>query len=340
MNRPYQGHVMEKGSMFEKVIRRFSGVRILVLGDIMLDRFIWGNVTRISPEAPVPVLVVEKETFLLGGAANVVNNIHSLGGQASLCGVVGDDEMGRKVMQKLGEMGIERQGVLIEPGRQTTVKTRIIAHHQQVIRIDRETARQPETSSVRTLSGYLEKSIKGFHGIILSDYEKGLLTKNLVRHAIRAAGGAGRFVMVDPKIKNFFLYRGATVITPNTGEASSASGIPITDASSLHRAGGILLKRLKCDAMVITRGEDGMAVFEPRKRPLLVQTKAREVYDVTGAGDTVIGTMALALGAGGSIRKAAELANHAAGIVVGKVGTATVDQEELINVIKESRRSQ
>lgn len=322
--------------MFERIIRKFSGVRILVVGDIMLDRFIWGNVTRISPEAPVPVLVVEKETFLLGGAANVVNNIHSLGGKASLCGVVGDDEMGGKVIKKLGEMGIERQGVLIEPGRQTTVKTRIIAHHQQLVRIDREMTQHPKISTVRSLSEYLKKNIKGFDGIILSDYGKGLLTKNLVRDAIRRADGFGKFVMVDPKTKNFFFYRGATVITPNTGEASSASGIPITDESSLNRAGGILLKRLRCDAMVITRGEDGMAVFEPLQRPLLVPTKAKEVYDVTGAGDTVIGTMALALGAGGSIRKAAELANHAAGIVVGKVGTATVGQEELIKVIKES----
>lgn len=326
--------------MFEKIIRKFSGVRILVVGDIMMDRFIWGNVTRISPEAPVPVLVVEKETFLLGGAANVVNNILSLGGQASLCGVIGDDEMGGKVIHKLGEAGIRLQGVMIEPGRQTTVKTRIIAHHQQVIRIDRETTRRPNISTLRTLSGYLQKNIKEFDGIILSDYGKGLLTKSLVRHAIRTAEKVGRFVMVDPKIKNFFLYRGATVITPNTGEASSASGIPITDESSLNKAGGILLKRLRCSAMVITRGEDGMAVFEPRKKPLLVPTKAREVYDVTGAGDTVIGTMALALGAGGSIRKAVELANHAAGIVVGKVGTATVDQEELVSIIREFRRTE
>ena len=324
--------------MFERIIKKFSGVRILVVGDIMLDRFIWGDVSRISPEAPVPVVVVDKETFLLGGAANVVNNIYSLGGKASLCGVIGDDEMGQKVIQRLSEMGIERSGISIEPGRQTTVKTRIIAHHQQLVRIDRETTQHPKVSTLRSLSEYLKRNIKSFDGVILSDYGKGLLTRGLVQDVIRKARQTGKFVMVDPKIKNFFFYRGATVVTPNTGEASSASRISITDEASLNRAGRNLLKRLRCDALVITRGEDGMAIFEPHQKPFLVPTEAREVYDVTGAGDTVIGTMALALGAGASIRRAAELANHAAGIVVGKVGTATVDQEELTSVMKERFR--
>jgi D-beta-D-heptose 7-phosphate kinase/D-beta-D-heptose 1-phosphate adenosyltransferase len=324
--------------MFERIIKKFSGVRILVVGDIMLDRFIWGDVSRISPEAPVPVVVVDKETFLLGGAANVVNNIYSLGGKASLCGVIGDDEMGQKVIQRLSEMGIERSGISIEPGRQTTVKTRIIAHHQQLVRIDRETTQHPKVSTLRSLSEYLKRNIKSFDGVILSDYGKGLLTRGVVRDVIRKARQTGKLVMVDPKIKNFFFYREATVVTPNTTEASSASRISITDEASLNRAGRNLLKRLRCDALVITRGEDGMAIFEPHQKPFLVPTEAREVYDVTGAGDTVIGTMALALGAGASIRRAAELANHAAGIVVGKVGTATVDQEELTSVMKERFR--
>lgn len=324
--------------MFERIIKKFSGVRILVVGDIMLDRFIWGDVSRISPEAPVPVVVVDKETFLLGGAANVVNNIYSLGGKASLCGVIGDDEMGQKVIQRLSEMGIERSGISIEPGRQTTVKTRIIAHQQQLVRIDRETTQHPKVSTLRSLSEYLKRNIKSFDGVILSDYGKGLLTRGVVRDVIRKARQTGKLVMVDPKIKNFFFYREATVVTPNTTEASSASRISITDEASLNRAGRNLLKRLRCDALVITRGEDGMAIFEPHQKPFLVPTEAREVYDVTGAGDTVIGTMALALGAGASIRRAAELANHAAGIVVGKVGTATVDQEELASVMKERFR--
>ncbi len=321
--------------MFEKIIRNFSKVRILVVGDIMLDRFIWGGVSRISPEAPVPVVVVEKETFLLGGAANVVNNIHSLGGKVSLCGVIGDDEIGRKIMQRLDEMGIERQGVMVESGRQSTVKTRIIAHHQQLLRIDRETIHPPTGRTVQILLKYLNGHLGTFNGIILSDYGKGLLTRGLIHHTIRLARERKRYVMVDPKVKNFFFYREATVVTPNTNEASSASGITITDEASLEKAGKMLLKRLKCEALVITRGEEGMAIFEPHQKPFLVPTEAREVYDVTGAGDTAIATMALAFGAGAPIRMAAELANHAAGIVVGKVGTATVEQKELILAIKE-----
>lgn len=324
--------------MFEKIIKKFSNVRILVAGDIMMDRFIWGGVSRISPEAPVPVVVVEKETFLLGGAANVVNNIHALGGKVSLCGVIGDDEMGQRITQKLDDMGIERSGVRVEPGRQTTVKTRIIAHQQQLVRIDRETTQPPRASTLRALSDYLEQNIRHVDGIVLSDYGKGLLTQGVIRRAIRTAREARKFVMVDPKVKNFFFYKGATVVTPNTGEASSASRISITDEASLNRAGRFLLNRLRCEALVITRGEEGMAIFEPHRKPLLVSTEAKEVYDVTGAGDTVIATMALALGAGASIRKAAELANHAAGIVVGKVGTAAVHPEELIEAMREGYR--
>lgn len=321
--------------MLEKILKGFAKVNILVIGDIMMDRFIWGKVSRISPEAPVPVVLVEKETFLLGGAANVVNNIHSLGGKVSLCGVVGDDETGQKIINKLTEMGIGIHGIFLEQGRQTTVKTRIIAHQQQLVRIDRETTDHLSGSTFRNLSEFLKRNVEGFHGIILSDYGKGLLTRELIRSTIRRAREAKKFVLADPKLKNFFLYKGATVVTPNTAEASVASGIPIDDFSSLRKAGKILLKRLRCDVLVITRGEEGMAIFEPHQEPLLVPTVAKEVYDVTGAGDTVIGTMALALGAGARVIDAANLANFAAGIVVAKVGTATVHQEELMKVIRE-----
>jgi len=321
--------------MLEKILSGFSQVKILVVGDIMMDRFIWGKVSRISPEAPVPVVAVEKETFLLGGAANVVNNIHALGGKVALCGVIGDDEMGQKIMKRLTEMGIGLHGIFVEGGRQTTTKTRIIAHHQQLVRIDRETADPTGLSTSRDLSQFLKKHVEDFDGVILSDYGKGLLTKELIRATIRGAREAKKFVMVDPKLKNFFYYKGATVVTPNAAEASAASGILINDLSSLKKAGRVLLKRLECDVLVITRGEEGIAIFEPHQEPLLVPTVAKEVYDVTGAGDTVIGTMALALGAEASVIEAARLANYAAGIVVGKVGTATVTQAELIRVIKE-----
>jgi D-beta-D-heptose 7-phosphate kinase/D-beta-D-heptose 1-phosphate adenosyltransferase len=321
--------------MLTKILNRFSKVKILVVGDIMIDRFIWGKVSRISPEAPVPVVLVDKETFLLGGAANVVNNIHALGGGVSLCGIVGDDEMSQKVFQKLNDMGIAAQGVFVGKGRQTTVKTRIIGHHQQLVRIDRETTEELKGPALRNISEFLKKNMDHFDGMVLSDYGKGLLTKELIRRTIRKAREEGKFVMVDPKVKNFYFYKGATVVTPNTAEASAASGVIIHDLPTLRKAGRLLLRRLNCDALVITRGEEGMAIFEPHQEPFLVPTVAKEVYDVTGAGDTVIGTMALALGAGAGVIEAAKLANFAAGIVVGKVGTATVHRDELMTVIKE-----
>jgi D-beta-D-heptose 7-phosphate kinase/D-beta-D-heptose 1-phosphate adenosyltransferase len=321
-------------SMLKTILARFSEAKILVVGDIMMDRFIWGNVSRISPEAPVPVVLIEKETLLLGGAANVVNNIHSLGGHVSLCGVIGDDEGGQRVLRELTQRGVDIRGLMIEEGRQTTTKTRIIAHQQQVVRIDRETTDFLKSSTFRDLSTFIDGHIKDFDGIILSDYGKGILTRELIRALIQRACETKRFVMVDPKLKNFFFYRGATVITPNTGEASAAAGVPITDLSSLKRVGKALLKRLRCEVLVITRGEEGMALFEPNQEPYLVPTVAREVYDVTGAGDTVIGTMALAMAAGVGVKDAARLANYAVGIVVGKVGTATVTQEELAREIE------
>jgi len=317
----------------------FSRVKILVVGDIMMDRSIWGKVSRISPEAPVPVVVVEKEDFNLGGAANVANNVHSLGGKVSLCGILGSDENGEKILQRLVEKDIETEGIFLEQERPTTVKTRIIAHHphyQQLVRIDRETTDHPKTSTFRKLSIFVTERMEDFDGVIISDYEKGLLTKSLIRAIIRKARKAKKFIMVDPKVRNFFSYRGATVVTPNTQEASEASRILMTGEPSVEKMGLRLLARLKCDALVITHGERGMIVFEPHQEPYAVPTVAREVYDVTGAGDTVIGTMALALGTGAGVRvkDAASLANYAAGIVVGKVGTATVTLEELRRAIR------
>jgi len=324
----------------ESILNGFSRVKLLVVGDIMMDRSISGRVSRISPEAPVPVVVVEKEDFNLGGAANVANNIRSLGGKVSLCGVMGGDENGQKILQKLVDKGIQTQGIFLEQGRQTTVKTRIIAHHphhQQLVRVDRETTDHLQATTFRNLSKFVTEKIEEFDGVIISDYGKGLLTKRLILTVIRRAKQAKKLIMVDPKLKNFFSYKGATVITPNTQEASEASRIPIIGESSVERMGKKLLKRLKCNALVITQGEKGMTIFEPHQEPYAVPTVAREVYDVTGAGDTVIGTMALALGAGASVKvkDAASLANYAAGIVVGKVGTAIATLEELRKVIKE-----
>lgn len=326
--------------MLKSILSKFSRVKILVVGDIMMDRFIWGKVSRISPEAPVPVVVVEKETFRLGGAANVVNNIHSLGGKVSLCGVMGDDEMGQKILRELTEKGIENHGLFIEEGRQTTVKTRIFANQQQVVRIDRERSDLLRMSTLQNLNEFLQKNIERFDGIILSDYGKGLLGRKLIQMIIKKGKESSQLIMVDPKLKNFFLYKGATVVTPNAKEASEASGIPVVDETSLIKVGKKLLRSLRCDVLAITRGEEGMAIFEPNQEPFFIHTVAKEVYDVTGAGDTVIGIMTLALATGASVRRAAEIANFAAGIVVGKMGTATVSQEELIKVITESKKGE
>jgi len=303
-----------------------------------MDRSILGKVSRISPEAPVPVIIAEKEDFNLGGAANVAHNIRSLGGIVSLCGVVGDDENGQKLYKKMIEKGIQAQGIFFEPGRQTTVKTRIIAHHphyQQLVRVDRETTDRLNISTSRNLTKFLKDKIMDFDGIIISDYGKGLLTKKLIQTIIERGKKSKRLIMVDPKLKNFFFYKGATVITPNTNEACEASRITAKDQSSVEKIGRNLLKRLKCNALVITQGEKGMTIFEPHQEPYPVPTVAKKVYDVTGAGDTVIGTMALALGTGPgvSVKDAASLANYAAGIVVGEVGTATVSKDELLKVI-------
>ena len=323
----------------ESILKRFPGVRLLVVGDIMMDRSIFGKVSRISPEAPVPVIIAEAEGFNLGGAANVAHNIRSLGGTVSLCGILGNDENGKKIRGRMVEKGIQTEGIFFEQGRQTTVKTRIIAHHphyQQLVRVDRETTDHPKASTFRNLSKFLTENMEDFDGVVFSDYGKGLLTRKLIQTIINKARQLRKLIMVDPKVKNFFFFKGATVITPNTNEASEASRIPVTDQVSIEKIGRSLLRRLKCHALVITQGEKGMTIFERDQGPYPVPTVAKEVYDVTGAGDTVIGTMALALGTGPhvSVKDAASLANYAAGIVVGKVGTAIVSSQELLREIR------
>ncbi len=324
----------------EKLLGQFPKVKNLVIGDVMMDRFIWGRVSRISPEAPVPVVLVDSndksETLSLGGAANVANNIQSLGGEVLLCGVVGDDEMGLKIREKLEEIGIRTEGIFTEKERQTTVKTRIFANQQQVVRIDRETIDHPKAHILEDLANFILGKIEDFDGIIISDYGKGVLNGTLIRAIIRKARKSRKPVLVDPKLRNYKFYKGATIVTPNTHEASEAARVPIVDRLSIEKIGGKLLKELECKALVITRGEEGMAIFEPHREPIYVRTEKVEVFDVTGAGDTVIGTMALALGAGARVIEAAKLANYAAGVVVGKMGTATATREDLIEAIKKT----
>jgi D-glycero-beta-D-manno-heptose-7-phosphate kinase len=323
---------------FMDYLKRFSRSSVLVVGDIMLDHFIWGKVSRISPEAPVPVVDIDHESLMLGGAANVLNNIRSLGGTAHLCGVIGHDEMGRRVVHELRELGVETSGVVVEEQRPTTVKTRVVAHSQQVVRFDREDRGQISRSTERLILRYALEKADGLGGIIVSDYSKGVVTKSLVRDLVRFAEGRGIPVAVDPKVGHFDYYKGATVVTPNNLEASQVSGIEIKDEDSLHAAGRKLLDRLKGRGVLITRGEHGMSLFEHGKNPVHIPTVAKEVYDVTGAGDTVIAVFTLALAAGASMTEAAFIANHAAGIVVGEVGTATVGIGELKNALKTRKR--
>jgi D-beta-D-heptose 7-phosphate kinase/D-beta-D-heptose 1-phosphate adenosyltransferase len=318
----------------ERLLRRLGEGRVLVVGDIIMDEFIWGKVDRISPEAPVPVVTVKKETQLLGGAANVVNNIRSLGGQAFLSGLVGGDERGRKILSLLEASGVDTGGVLIDPRRSTIVKTRIVAHSQQVVRFDRENQSPLSPGYAESLASYVREMIHSVDAVVIADYGKGVVTEQLVEAIVRISKQEGKVVALDPKIGRFHLYRDVTIVTPNSQEASMASGIEIINEHSLREAGQKLLDRFHSEVILITRGEDGMALFERGKEPIIVHTTAREVFDVTGAGDTVIGVMALALAVGANFSEAAVISNFAAGVVVGKVGTGTVSLEELRAAIR------
>jgi D-beta-D-heptose 7-phosphate kinase/D-beta-D-heptose 1-phosphate adenosyltransferase len=311
-------------------IDRFPASRVLVVGDIVLDHYIWGKVSRISPEAPVPVVNVTRENLLLGGATNVVQNIRALGGSVSVSGVIGQDDAGRQVQQLLRLQGIAADGLIIDDERPTTIKTRIIAHNQQVVRFDRETKDRIDKDVHRRIFEYVKQRVaQGLDAIVLSDYCKGVVTRELVRDIMRLAGKSGIIVSVDPKVSHFGMYRGVTILTPNAAEASTGAKIEIADEASLLKAGALLLKHLKSAAVLITRGEQGMSLFEQGRKVTHIPTVAREVYDVTGAGDTVIAALTLAMASGASMADAARIANYAAGIVVGIVGTATVKPEEL-----------
>jgi rfaE bifunctional protein kinase chain/domain len=313
-----------------KIVERFPRTNTLVVGDVMLDHYVWGNVSRISPEAPVPVVSVTKENVLLGAATNVVNNIHSLGGQVSICGAIGHDDAGRQLVHMLRGKGIHTDGLIVEEGRPTTIKTRVIAHSQQVVRFDRETKTGIEQDTHRRIFDYVRDRVRnGLDAVILSDYCKGVVTKDLVRDIVKLARKNGVIVSVDPKVNHFGMYRGVTILTPNTKEASIGAKLDIEDEASLLKAGRLLLKRLTCDAVLITRGEHGMSLFERGGRVTHIPTVAQEVFDVTGAGDTVISALTLAMSAGAGIVDAARISNYAAGIVVGVVGTACVKPEEL-----------
>ncbi len=317
-------------------LARFPACRILVAGDIMLDEYIWGTVRRISPEAPVPVVAVTRDTRALGGAANVAVNVAALGAKAVMAGLVGDDPAGRETVRLLRRWRIDSAAVVHDGGRPTTVKTRVIAHSQQVVRVDREKMDPPADKAREILHRKILAAIPGVDGVVLSDYRKGVLSKELVADVVAAARKRGIFVAVDPKRSDFSFYRGATLITPTRGEAEAAlGGKDISGDIEIRKAGRDLLRASRADAILITRGEEGMSLVE-RGRPATfnIPAQARQVFDVTGAGDTVIGTMAVAVAAGASLRDAALLANVAAGVVVGEVGTVPITAEKLDRALR------
>ena len=317
------------------IVKNFRNSRILVIGDLILDRYIWGKVRRISPEAPVPVVEVTDDNFMLGGSANVANNIITLGGEATVAGVAGKDRAGDVMRQLLDEKGIE--SMLFEDTRPTTMKTRVIAHNQQLVRFDKEEDKRISGKALENLVAFVRHATAEHTAVIISDYKKGVVSRELVRGILKSSPRQKRkFLAVDPKVGHFHYYKGVSLITPNLMEASQGSGVEIKDEPSLIKAGKILMKRLACSAVLITRGEEGMSLFE-RDRITHIPTVARHVYDVTGAGDTVIAAFTLAHASGATLREAAIIANHAAGIVVGEVGTAVVTPEKLRQSLSKDR---
>jgi len=326
---------MKKQKLFN-IIKKFDGKNVLVVGDIMLDRYVWGNVERISPEAPVPVVEVIKETQTLGGCGNVANNITSVGGNVRIITIVGNDIYAEELKKMLKEKKVNIDGVFLDNSRPTTVKTRIIAHNQQVVRVDKESRHQLNLQLFEKIKSYVLDIKNSIDAILISDYGKGVITKSLLSFLIKLAKKLDIPITVDPKIEHFLEYKHVTVLTPNLNEATLGMRLhkkPQTE-QEIYDLGRKILAKLKPEAVVITRGPDGMTLFE-KERIYHIPTRAKEVYDVTGAGDTVIAILTLCLAAGADFVSSCEISNFAAGIVVGKVGTATVTKEELINVIVE-----
>jgi D-beta-D-heptose 7-phosphate kinase/D-beta-D-heptose 1-phosphate adenosyltransferase len=315
------------------LVGRLPKTRILVVGDLMLDQFIRGGVSRISPEAPVPVVQVRSESFMPGGAGNVAHNLAALQARVEIIGLVGEDLAGRRLVDDLAAQGVETGRIVRDPDRVTSQKCRIIAEHQQVVRYDRETPRPLPASAEGAILRGLAEALPHAQAVLLSDYGKGIISPRVLKSAIDGARSLGIPVTVDPKIEHFGRYRGVDCITPNTSEAWS--GMRRTPApEGLNDLGWDILKALRARSVLITRGPDGMSLFEKGGRLTHIPTRAKEVFDVTGAGDTVISVLTLALACRASMRDAAALSNYAAGIVVGKLGTAVATGAELREVLR------
>ncbi|HEY8297844.1 MAG TPA: D-glycero-beta-D-manno-heptose-7-phosphate kinase [Candidatus Baltobacteraceae bacterium] len=308
---------------------RMRGRKILVVGDVMIDEWIWGTVTRISPEAPVPVVAVTDHSFTLGGAGNVANNLRALDAAVDFVAAVGTDSFAENVRELLEREGVAAGGLLALDDRPTTRKTRVVAHNQQVVRADWESAAPLAQADRERLCAVVREHAPHVDAIVLSDYAKGLLSREIAEAALVCP-----IVLADPKPQNLALFTGVTCVAPNAHEAAQATGVAIVDDASLERAGALLLERLECRYVVITRGEHGMALFGRDGERLHIPSVARKVFDVSGAGDTVIAVLTLALAAGARIELAMQLANFAAGAVVEKLGTATASAEEIIGLVE------
>jgi len=317
----------------ESLFNRIGCVKCLVLGDLMLDEYLWGKTERISPEAPVQVVDVLREELRLGGAGNVVNSLRALGAQVTVCSVVGQDDNGEALLAALGHQQAGTEAVFRDPGRRTSRKTRVVASNQQIVRIDREsrTALPPEVEE--QVCAWIAAHAGEFGVILMSDYNKGVLTRRVIEATIAAAVKAAVPVLVDPKGADYARYQGATILTPNRKEAETASGVAIRDVDSLARAAELIMETAGLEHLLITRSEEGMSLFTRHGAAVHIPTVAREVFDVSGAGDTVLATLAVGMASGLSMAEAAGLANVAAGIAVGKLGTSTVAPVEIITAV-------
>ncbi|MEW6267886.1 MAG: D-glycero-beta-D-manno-heptose-7-phosphate kinase [Thermodesulfobacteriota bacterium] len=318
-----------------QLVSAFRSARVLVVGDLMLDHFIWGDVRRISPEAPVPVVQVTRESMHPGGAGNVVANLAALGARPRVVGWVGKDAAGATIRRLLASLGADADGVLATSEAASIEKTRIIAHHQQVVRLDREPSRPGERVE-REVVRRVARELSRVQAVIVSDYGKGTVHPALLEMLAERRDRDRFLYLIDPKQANFAHYRRATLVKPNESETAAASGVEIDGPAALERAASVLLDRWQSDAVLISRGEHGMSLCRTGSRPRHFPAAAREVFDVTGAGDTVLAIAALALASGGTLDEAAWLANVGAGVVVGKVGTATLDPAELADATCEA----
>jgi D-beta-D-heptose 7-phosphate kinase / D-beta-D-heptose 1-phosphate adenosyltransferase len=329
----------DKPSSLETILSNAKNVSVLVIGDLMLDEYVYGTIERISPEAPVSVVNWRSEKWGLGGAANVAHNLAQLGCRVLLAGVAGSDAAAEQLLKIAGSIGIDTASVVADSGRPTTVKTRVIAHGQQVIRIDRESRAEINDALAKSLMEYVRKCLPAVDGVILSDYAKGVLTPALCASVIQATHSQRKRVLVDPKGHDFSKYKGAFLLTPNKKELAEATHMPVQTEADIRKAADALFRIAGCEAILVTRGDEGMSLFEGTKTGVPIQTDVRDVFDVTGAGDTVISMLGRLLFAGVEILPAAQLANMAAGIKVGKLGAAAICSEEMIAYLRQREES-